>query len=88
MGAQGDMVFTLLRKGRSTKAYSIDEWLRNSTQVSTSQLLLGSHVPRLLSQVFPDMFRVNIRSNMSAAVTELGINNIWLDLFLFDLVDC
>ena len=88
MGAPGDMVFTLLEKGRSTKAYFIEGWLRNSTQVSTSQLLLGSRVPRLLSQVFPDMFRINIRSNMSAAVTELGINNIWLELFLFDLVDC
>ena len=52
MGAPGDMVFTLLEKGRSTKAYFIEEWLRNSTQFSTSQLLLGSRVPRLLSQCF------------------------------------
>ena len=75
------MVFTLLEQGRSTKAYLIEEWLRNSIQVPSSQSLLGSRVPRLFSQAFP--FGVNVGSNMSAAVTELGINNIWLDLFLF-----
>lgn len=87
MGGWGDMVFTLLEQGRSTKANFIEEWLRNSTQVSSSQSLLGSRMPRLLSQALPEMFRVKVRSYMSAAVTELGIN-IWLALFPFDRVDC